>query len=279
MKAVGPGRFTRFENEDRLFSRGEAFLDCQRNTVGCLLVHSAEVCSDIEEGFPRRSDHEAMRTLVFLRFRYPRDGILLPVLIKVELLFVKDDHFSEGKGREEECGNDAELFHAFILRDTILVMKIFFSLLLLQSLAYGGVMKAIQIKIPKIGKTLSIKTENGVCEASGPRAYVVTTTTTGHALQCRVREPKFTYDSDIPVDVIENFRFPESVAEDMDKFEAGYGKMAKLIKQTKHKWGTEYVWSTPTSGSMTSHYICPKNSKVCVRVKVGGLERLTFDLL
>lgn len=159
------------------------------------------------------------------------------------------------------------------------------SVLLFFSLAIGSYANAaneIEVPFKAVGKRVIVKVEKSRCAAEGEKAYQLETLIPDHEynLVCKLRPPVDQYDSMTPIRRMDQFKYPKTILADIESsaFPELHKQGVKAIKETKHAWGKEYQWATPTMGTTFYSYLCPKKSNTCFRVIHGGIEVLSFDI-
>ncbi len=85
---------------------------------------------------------------------------------------------------------------------------------------------------------------------------------------------KYPNGSATRVKLIENFRFPKTIEQEMQSMDY----KVQPVRTSSKKWGKVYSWDTPTSGSRTYLYLCASKNSHCFRVEKAGLSELKFDL-
>lgn len=132
---------------------------------------------------------------------------------------------------------------------------------------------SLTFDFPSIEKTLVVNIQGGAC-GSVDRPYKITVDQPGKSfrLVCDVKESNITFNSEIPIVLIENFVYPNTILAETS------AKSVKEIGVKKYSWGKEYFWNTSYRGSSKYSYICPTKGNYCIRADFGGLEDLRFEL-
>lgn len=139
----------------------------------------------------------------------------------------------------------------------------------------------IDVPFEKLGQSVRVTIGHSRCSAEGDTAYQVEAAGPSRFdLVCQLRESEGKYDSRIPIQVISDFKYPQSILKDIQT--TAYSELKSMgtraIKKKKHTWGTEYYWPTPTFSNGFYTYLCPQKSKHCFRTIHGGVEYLTFEI-